>query len=65
MRTERFLAGQEEGRVLKQIKYKFRVGCDIYNGCRVLLNENDVECVALLERENGKKRVLQGGLYET
>lgn len=65
MRTERFLAEQEDGRVLKQIKYKFRVGCDIYNGGRGLLNENDVECVALLERENGKKRVLQGGLYET
>ena len=65
MRTERFLAEQEDGRVLKQIKYKFRVGCDIYNDCWVLLNENDVECVALLERENGKKRALQGGLYET
>ena len=39
---------QEDGRILKRIRFKFRVDYDVEADGKVLLNENDVESIALL-----------------
>ena len=39
---------QEDGRILKRIRFKFRVDYDAEDGGKVLLNENDVETICLL-----------------
>lgn len=42
---------QEDGRILKRIRFKFRIDYDAEDGGKVLLNENDVETVALLVKK--------------
>ena len=46
------MSGEENGSILKRIRFKFRVDYDAEAGGRVLLNENDVEAVCLLRRIN-------------
>ncbi len=41
---------QEDGRILKRIRFKFRIDYDAEDGGKVLLNENDVETVVLLSK---------------
>ena len=49
-RIDLFPERQDNGSVLKQIRFKFRIDYDAENGGKVLLNGNDVECVALLSK---------------
>ena len=42
---------REDGRILKQIRFKFRIDYDAEDGGKVLLNENDVESVVLITRK--------------
>lgn len=49
-RIDLFPERQENGSILKRIRFKFRVDYDAEAGGRVLLNENDVETAALLSR---------------
>lgn len=49
-RIDLFPERQENGSILKQIRFKFRIDYDAEDGGKVLLNENDVETVALLKR---------------
>lgn len=49
---------QEDGRILKRIRFKFRIDYDAEDGGKVLLNENDVECICLMSR---KKTADEGG----
>ena len=53
-RIDLFPERREDGRILKQIRFKFRIDYDAENGGRVLLNENDVETVCLMSRVEGK-----------
>ena len=41
---------------MKRIRFKFRVDYDAEAGGKVLLNENDVECVCLLNNKNAKPK---------
>ena len=45
---------REDGRILKRIRFKFRINYDAEDGGKVLLNENDVETVCLMSRVEGK-----------
>lgn len=51
-RIDLFPERQENGSILKQIRFKFRVDYDAEDGGKVLLSKNDVETVVLLRREN-------------
>ena len=51
-RIDLFPERQENGSILKRIRFKFRVDYDAEAGGKVLLNENDVETVVLLSKEN-------------
>ena len=51
-RIDLFPERQENGSILKRIRFKFRVDYDAEAGGKVLLNENDVECVTLLQRKD-------------
>ena len=50
-RIDLFPERQENGSILKRIRFKFRVDYDAEAGGRVLLNENDVETVVMLSHE--------------
>ena len=52
-RIDLFPERQEDGSILKRIRFKFRVDYDAENGGKVLLNENDVETVCLLSSTRG------------
>ena len=59
-RIDLFPERQENGSILKRIRFKFRVDYDAEAGGRVLLNENDVETVVLLSKgmvDNRKVKV--------
>ena len=51
-RIDLFPERQDNGSVLKQIRFKFRIDYDAENGGKVLLNGNDVECVVLMSKAN-------------
>ena len=51
-RIDLFPERQENGSILKRIRFKFRVDYDAEAGGKVLLNENDVETVCCLHRVN-------------
>lgn len=51
-RIDLFPERQENGSILKRIRFKFRVDYDAEDGGKVLLNENDVETVCLLSRKD-------------
>lgn len=53
-RIDLFPERQENGSILKRIRFKFRVDYDAEDGGKVLLNENDVETVCLMSRREGK-----------
>ena len=44
---------QEDGSIIKKIRFRLRIDYDAENGGKVLLNENDVETIALLSKEQG------------
>ena len=50
-RIDLFPERQENGSILKRIRFKFRVDYDAEAGGKVLLNENDVETVILLSKQ--------------
>ena len=50
-RIDLFPERQENGSILKRIRFKFRVDYDAEAGGKVLLNENDVETVVLLSQQ--------------
>jgi site-specific DNA recombinase len=49
-RIDLFPERQENGSILKRIRFKFRVDYDAEAGGKVLLNENDVETVVLMTK---------------
>ena len=49
-RIDLFPERQENGSILKRIRFKFRVDYDAEAGGKVLLNENDVETCVLLSK---------------
>ena len=53
-RIDLFPERQENGSILKRIRFKFRVDYDAEAGGKVLLNENDVETVCLLQIPSSK-----------
>ena len=54
-RIDLFPERQENGSILKRIRFKFRVDYDAEAGGKVLLNENDVDTVVLMTRVNTNK----------
>ena len=58
-RIDLFPERQENGSILKRIRFKFRVDYDAEAGGKVLLNENNVEVVSLLQRvSNTRERTI-------
>lgn len=55
-RIDLFPERQENGSILKRIRFKFRVDYDAEDGGKVLLNENDVETVCLLSNTQRPKK---------
>ena len=44
---------QEDGSIIKKIRFRLRIDYDAENGGKVLLNENDVETVVLMSKVKG------------